>query len=75
MKEVVGDERFNLTYIGGDFAEWLAAHPGIQPGFNLPYVEALYRYGFEKSRSGHAWTHDVPLPEGMAQMRAAASAH
>jgi len=68
VKELVGSDRFNLTYIGGDFAEWLAARPSIQPGFNLPYVEALYRYGFEKARSQHAWTHEVPLPEGSSGM-------
>jgi hypothetical protein len=64
VKDVVGAGRFNLTYIGTDFSEWLARHPNIEPGFNRPYVEALYRYGYEKALSGSGWTHEVPLPGG-----------
>ncbi len=67
--EFVGRERFNLTAIDQPFEDWLAAHPDITPGFNTPYMQALYRYGYEKARSGHTWTHEVPLPGAAAGMR------
>jgi hypothetical protein len=66
--EFVGRERFNLTAIDSGFDEWLAAHPDVKPGFNTVYMQALYRYGYAKARSGHLWTHEVPLP-GAAGLR------
>jgi hypothetical protein len=66
--EFVGRERFNLTYIDNAFDQWLAEHPDVKPGFNTPYMQALYRYGRAKARSGQLWTHDVPLP-GAAGLR------
>ena len=57
----VGSERFNLTSIDNSFDEWLAANPSIQPGFNSPYMAALYRYGYDKALSGHLWSKQVPL--------------
>ena len=57
----VGSDRFNLTSIDNSFDEWLAANPSIQPGFNIPYMAALYRYGYEKALSGHLWSKQVPL--------------
>ena len=62
--EFVGQERFNLTFIDGGFDKWLAVHPDVKPGFNTPYMRALYRYGFDKALAGHPWTNEVPLPEG-----------
>lgn len=65
--EFVGHDRFNLTYIDGRFDETLKVRYGtdVTPGFNAPYMTALYRYGYEKARSGHLWTHEVPLgPRG-----------
>jgi hypothetical protein len=67
--EFVGRERFNLTSIDNGFDEWLAAHPDIKPGFNTPYMQALYRYGYAKAHSSHLWTHEVPLPGGAAGLR------
>ncbi|MBI4724874.1 MAG: hypothetical protein HY765_07820, partial [Rhodomicrobium sp.] len=48
---------------------WLksAYGPGVTPGFNTDYMRALYRYGYEKARSDHLWTHEVPLAPGTAQ--------
>jgi hypothetical protein len=66
--EFVGRERFNLTYIDNAFDQWLAEHPNVKPGFNTPYMQALYAYGYAKARSGHLWAHDVPLP-GAAGLR------
>ena len=60
----VGSDRFNLTSIDNSFDEWLAANPSIQPGFNSPYMAALYRYGYEKALSGHLWSKQVPLGAG-----------
>ncbi len=57
----VGSDRFNLTSIDTGFDEWLAANPSIQPGFNSPYMAALYRYGYDKALSGHLWSKQVPL--------------
>jgi Patatin-like phospholipase len=64
VAEIVGHERFNLTYIDEPFENWLAAHPDVKPGFNTPYMQALYSYGYEKARSGHCWTHEVPWQDG-----------
>ena len=58
----VGSERFNLTSIDNGFDEWLQANPSVQPGFNSPYMQALYRYGYDKALSGHLWSKQVPLP-------------
>jgi Patatin-like phospholipase len=62
-EEFIGRDRFNLTYIDNRFDETLKARYGadVTPGFNAPYMTALYRYGYEKARSGHLWTHEVPL--------------
>lgn len=57
----VGSDRFNLTSIDTGFDDWLAANPSIQPGFNSPYMAALYRYGYDKALSGHLWSKQVPL--------------
>jgi len=57
----VGSDRFNLTPIDTGFDDWLAANPSIQPGFNSPYMAALYRYGYDKALSGHLWSKQVPL--------------
>lgn len=68
----VGHESFNLTYIDNAFEDYLERHygPGITPGFNTAYMRALYRYGYEKARSGAPWTHEVPLPGTIgAQMK------
>ncbi len=65
----VGPERFNLTWIDGGFDEQLSANPGVSPGFNTPYMQLLYRYGYEKALSGHLWTHQVPLPGGAMAKR------
>jgi hypothetical protein len=67
--EFVGRERFNLTFIDNGFDEWLAAHPDVKPGFNTPYMQALYRYGYAKAHSSRLWTHEVPLPGGAAGLR------
>jgi hypothetical protein len=65
--EFVGRERFNLTYIDNAFNQWLTEHPGVKPGFNTPYLKALYGYGYAKARSAHLWTHIVPLPGSAGQ--------
>ncbi len=57
----VGNDRFNLTSIDNGFDEWLQANPSVRPGFNSPYMAALYRYGYEKALSGHLWSKQVPL--------------
>ncbi|MGO9171244.1 MAG: patatin-like phospholipase family protein [Rhodomicrobium sp.] len=59
----IGRERFNLTYIDGQFDTTLKARYGtaVTAGFNAPYMTALYRYGYARARSGHLWTHEVPL--------------
>ncbi len=67
--EFVGREHFNLTFIDSAFDTWLAAHPSIRPGFNAPYMQALYRFGYEKGRSGQMWSHEVPLPDGASGLR------
>jgi hypothetical protein len=65
----VGKERFNLTWIDGGFDEWMKANPGVTPGFNTPYMQLLYRYGYEKAVSKHLWTKQVPLPGGALSQR------
>ncbi len=60
----VGRDRFNLTAIDGGFDALLQANPGVSPGFNTPYMQLLYRYGYEKAVSGHLWSKEVPLPGG-----------
>jgi len=61
--EFIGRERFNLTYIDNQFDSMLKARYGtaVTPGFNAPYMTALYHYGYSKARSGHLWIHEVPL--------------
>jgi hypothetical protein len=49
---------FNLTYIGDDFP----ADP--KPSFETSYMRSVYRYGFERARSGRAWRHDIPFING-----------
>ncbi len=73
--EFVGRDRFNLTYIDAGFDKWLNANPSVKPGFNTPYMQVLYRYGYEKARSGHLWTHEVPLPGGASGMHLREMAH
>jgi hypothetical protein len=65
----VGRNRLNLTFIDSGFDNWRAAHPEVKPGFNTPYMQALYRYGYTKAHSGRLWTHDVPLQGGAAGLR------
>jgi hypothetical protein len=62
----VGREPFYLTFIDEGFDRWLKANYGsaISPGFNTPYMTALYRYGYDKALAGRLWTHQVPLPAG-----------
>lgn len=62
----VGTDHFNLTFIDNAFDNWLAANPGVKPGFNAVYMQALYRFGFEKARSGRLWSKEIPLPGGQA---------
>ena len=75
--DYVGRERFDLTYIDSRFGKWLAANPGLEPGFNQPYMQALFRFGYEKALSKQPWTHEVPLPGGASglRLRAAAATH
>jgi hypothetical protein len=65
----VGRERFNLTSIDSGFDDWLKAHPDVTPGFNTPYMQALYNYGYQKAQSGHLWVKQVPLPGGAVAKR------
>ncbi len=67
--EFVGRERFNLTFIDPSFDKVLDANPSIKPGFNTAYMQALYRYGYDKARSSRLWTHEVPLPGAASGMR------
>ena len=64
-----GTDRFHLTFIDEGFGEWLAANPDISPGFNSPYMSALYRYGYEKALSPHLWSKNVPLPDTGGRQR------
>ncbi len=67
----VGAERFNLTYIDDRFPDWLKANygPDVTPGFNAPYLRALFGYGYSKAASGRPWTHEVPLPKAASIAR------
>jgi hypothetical protein len=65
----VGRERFNLTWIDVGFDEWQKANPGVSPGFNTPYMQLLYRYGYEKALSEHLWMKEVPFAGGGAVKR------
>ena len=58
-EEFTGRERFNLTFIDNGFEQWLSENygPDVTPGFNEAYMRALFRYGYEKMRAGHAWVH------------------
>ncbi len=63
-ERATGPDRFNLTYIDERFDEWLKVNygPDVTPGFNAPYMTALFRYGYAKAVSGRLWSHQVPLP-------------
>ena len=50
---------YNLAYIGSDFVA-----PLKKGEFDQAYMQALYQYGYQQGRSGHAW-HKVP--PGLAQ--------
>ncbi len=65
----VGSDHFNLTFIDNAFGNWLAANPGVKPGFNAVYMQSLYRFGFEKGQSARLWSKQIPLPGGPAAMR------
>jgi Patatin-like phospholipase len=69
--EFTGRERFNLTYIDDRFDVWLKNNygPDVTPGFNTPYMKALFRYGYNKALSGQLWTHEVPLPGSPTRAR------
>ena len=73
--EYVGRDRFNLTYIGNGFYNFLAANPSLTPGFNQPYMQALFRYGYDTARSSQPWTNDVPLPGAASEPRQRAAQH
>jgi hypothetical protein len=45
---------FNLTYIDKDVP------PSTSAGFDTAYMRALYRYGYEKARSGRVWVSSIP---------------
>ena len=45
---------FNLTFIDQD------APSSTAVGFDTAYMQALYRYGFEKARGGNLWTRKLP---------------
>jgi hypothetical protein len=64
-----GSERFNLTFIDNGFDEWMKANPNIDPGFNSPYMQALYRYGYDKALSGRLWSKSVPLAGNISSKR------
>ena len=69
IQNYFGTERFNLTYIDNGFDAWLEANPSIQPGFNSPYMTALFGYGYDKALSGRLWSKSVPLPGSPAVKR------
>ncbi len=73
--EFVGRERFNLTYIDPGFDAVLDANPSVKPCFNTAYMQALYRYGYDKACSSRLWTHEVPLPGGASGMHLREMAH
>jgi predicted acylesterase/phospholipase RssA len=45
---------FNLTYIESD------RPPSPSAGFDTAYMRALFQYGYDRSRSGHAWSKSPP---------------
>ena len=45
---------FNLTYIEGD------RPPSPSAGFDTAYMRALFQYGYDRARSGHAWSKSPP---------------
>lgn len=53
---------YNLAFIGSDFVA-----PMKKGEFDQAYMQALYQYGYQQGRSGHAW-HKVP--PGLAQQPA-----
>jgi len=53
---------YNLAFIGSDFVA-----PKKTGEFDQAYMQALYQYGYQQGRSGHAW-HKVP--PGLAQQPA-----
>jgi len=48
---------YNVSWIGDDFD-----HPYPAP-FDPGYMKALYQYGYDKMRSGRAWTDEPPVVE------------
>ena len=72
--DFVGRDRFNLTYIDNGFFNFLAANPSLTPGFNQPYMQTLFRYGYDKARASHPWTNDVPLSGAASGLRLRAAA-
>jgi len=63
--------RFHLTFIDQGFDDLLKANPGLQPGFNAPYMQTLFRYGYDKARSASPWLASVPLPGNAPKPRPA----
>jgi len=45
---------FNLTYIESD------RPPSPSAGFDTAYMRALFQYGYDRARSGHAWSKSPP---------------
>ena len=58
------------TFIDDAFSDRLKARYGssVTPGFDAPYLTALYRYGYDKAL-GPSWTHEVPLSGGATLRR------
>lgn len=52
---------FNLAYIGNDFE---AEHPAE---FDKAYMNALFKYGYEKSLKGYPWQHMPPGLENSSE--------
>lgn len=46
--------KFNLTYIGDEFASL------GEDEFSTQYMRSLYQYGYAKGRSASAWTRELP---------------
>lgn len=49
---------FNLAFIDDDFPD----EP--KPSFKTPYMQSVYRYGYEKAAAGRAWQKQIPFLEG-----------
>lgn len=47
---------FNLSYIESD-------RPPSPPGFDTAYMRSLYQYGYDRARSGHAWSSAPPADD------------